>query len=169
VRYHRRVIRLPDKSKVRDALVATLSEQLAHAAHVAQTTREGATHEEAKPENDKDTRALEQSYLARGQAMRAEALVEQVQLLRFMSLPVLGAEDPIQAGALVLLESDDGERCVFVAPYGGGTDVTVDGVEVQVVTPTSPLGKSLLGRVQDDELELVVRGGKREYTVASVR
>ena len=31
-------------------------------------TVEGATHEEAKPENDKDTRALEQSYLARGQS-----------------------------------------------------------------------------------------------------
>ena len=32
-------------------------------------TQAAATHEEAKPENDKDTRALEQSYLARGQAL----------------------------------------------------------------------------------------------------
>jgi len=38
------------------------------------TVVEGATHEENKPENDKDTRALEQSYLARGQAQRVVEL-----------------------------------------------------------------------------------------------
>ena len=45
---------------------------------------EGATHEEAKPENDKDTRALEQSYLARGQASRIADLKASLAALRAM-------------------------------------------------------------------------------------
>ena len=40
--------------------------------HAAAT--EGATHSEARPENDKDTRGLELSYLARGQAQRVAEL-----------------------------------------------------------------------------------------------
>ena len=88
---------LPEKHRVREAVLEKLSEQLAHALHAAEGTRKDATHEEAKPENDKDTRALEQSYLARGQAMRAEEVLEQVQVLRYLQLPAFGESDVISA------------------------------------------------------------------------
>ena len=54
------------KTQLRDELLAVLAAQLAVADRAHQASLEGATHEEAKPENNKDTRALEQSYLARG-------------------------------------------------------------------------------------------------------
>src|SRR5688572_18515154 len=98
---------LPDKHRVREAVLEKLIEQLAHAVQVADDTRKGATHEEAKPENDKDTRALEQSYLARGQALRAEQLTEARDLLRFLPLPQLDG-GAVAAGALVALEAEDG-------------------------------------------------------------
>jgi hypothetical protein len=160
---------LPDKVAVLEALVQRLSDTAAHAASLARSTREGATHAEAKPENDKDTRALEQSYLARGQAMRVEALVEQIQVLRFMPLRPYEAADPIGAGALVSLESDEGRRWLFLAPHGGGTELSVGGVAVLVITPQSSLGALVLGRVVGDDLELRVRGELREYVVAAVR
>ena len=86
---------LPEKHRVLSAVVEKLSEVLAQMAQAAEETRKDATHEEAKPENDKDTRALEQSYLARGQAMRAEQLAEQKEVLRFMPLPTLSADSVI--------------------------------------------------------------------------
>ena len=60
----------PARKALKAELLGKLEETLRtlEAAHA--DTREAATHAEAKPENDKDTRALEQSYLARGQAMR---------------------------------------------------------------------------------------------------
>ncbi len=161
-------MRLPDKSKVRDALFAQLSAAAEQAAQAAKTTREGATHPEAKPENDKDTRALEQSYLARGQAMRVEELIEQIQHLRFMPLLSFGKADAIGASALLSLESEDETRCMFLAPYGGGTELTIDGITVLVITPQSPLGQLLLGRFVGDDVEQRVRGKLREFVIVDV-
>src|SRR5262249_35036413 len=62
--------RVFEKQALKRQLLDLLREQLEVLEHAHRTTHAGATHEEAKPENDKDTRALEQSYLARGQANR---------------------------------------------------------------------------------------------------
>jgi transcription elongation GreA/GreB family factor len=160
---------MPSKQRVRDALVHALSETVSQAAEQARTTREGATHAEAKPENDKDTRALEQSYLARGQAMRVEELANQAHMLRFMDLPQFSDDDEISAGALVLLEGADGERLLFLAPHGGGIELSVDNVAVLVVTATSPMGRAVLGKSVGDEAVLKVRGTQRNYEISRVR
>src|SRR5579859_3643023 len=60
------------KDDLKTALIAHLSSELDQLEKAHRATIAGATHEQAKPENDKDTRALEQSYLARGQAARVE-------------------------------------------------------------------------------------------------
>lgn len=159
---------LPDKRKVIEALVLHLTDLLAQATKAANTTREAATHPEAKPENDKDTRALEQSYLARGQALRVTELNEQMQSLRYMEVRAFGPEDRIATGALVLLEGENDDRCLFLAPCGGGIELVVDGVGVVVVTPQSPLGGRVVGRTVGDDVELVTRGTKREYAVAGL-
>lgn len=159
---------LPDKKRVLDAVLEKMRETWAQMTAAALRTAEGATHAEAKPENDKDTRALEQSYLARGQAARAEELTEQMHLLRFMPLRAYGDEDALGAGALLTLEGDEGERCLFLSPHGGGIEVVVDGVEVMVVTPVSSLGRAVLGRALGDDVELVVRGHKRAFSIVAV-
>src|SRR5689334_1747458 len=117
----------PDKRKVMNALLELLTELSVKATNAANTTRAGATHPEAKPENDKDTRALEQSYLARGQALRVAELNDDLQLLRTLPLRSFGPSDPVAVGALVTLESEKDTRCVFLVPRGGGNEVSIDG------------------------------------------
>lgn len=151
----------------RKALKAELLELLQQtlatleAAHA--DARAGATHEQAKPENDKDTRALEQSYLARGQAMRIEALKAGLAALSTMSL----AEGEVgRVGALISAEEESGEQSTFfLAPEGGGTRLKGG---VQVVTPASPLGRSLLGKRAGDEVELKLAGKTRVLSVLEV-
>jgi hypothetical protein len=159
---------LPDKGRVLARVIDQLTEGALHMAQHAEKTRADATHAEAKPENDKDTRALEQSYLARGQAMRAEEELEHVQVLRYLNLAPWRDDDPISAGALIELEADDALKVVFLLPHGGGVEVEVDGVEVQVITPASPLGKLVLGRGVGDEVVLRTRGSAREYVISRV-
>jgi hypothetical protein len=159
---------LPNKKDVLDALVQHLSELAAHATAAAKKTSAGATHVEAKPEHAKDTRALEQSYLARGQAMRAEDLYAQVKALRFMPLRDYGETDPAGVGALVALTSDEDVRCLFLAPYGGGTELEVGGNKVVVLIPQSPLGALVLGRTLNDTIALRVRGALREYVISAI-
>ena len=92
---------LPDKQVVIAALRAELEGRIERAAARAEQTRADATHEEARAENDKDTRGLEQSYLARGQAQRAEELAEALHRVRLLSPRAYGEDDAIGLGALV--------------------------------------------------------------------
>ena len=62
---------LPDKMRVRAHLIAALERALAAMTHSAEQTRSGVVHEDSRAEGDKDMRSTEQSYIARGQAMRA--------------------------------------------------------------------------------------------------
>lgn len=120
-------------------------------------TRAGATHPEARQEHPKDTRAIEAGYLARGLAGRVETLQEEQLALQRMEVRDFGADHPVALGALVEVERAGGGRAVyFLLPVAGGETVEVDGREVRVVTPASPIGEAMVGAVRGDDLE--VRG-----------
>ena len=153
------------KQALRDELLAALAASLAtaRAAHAAAV--EGATHGEARAENDKDTRGLEQSYLARGQAQRVEELATAVAAIETMAWRRFGAGDAIDLGALVTADEDGDAHRFLIAPQGGG--ITLSG-GVQVVTPRSPLGRALVGRRAGDDVEVQRPGGNRELTIVAV-
>lgn len=153
----------PTKVALRAELVTQLEAALAVATAAHAATVEGATHAESRPENDKDTRAVEQQYLARGQAQRVVELQDALVALASWAPPRFGDDAPIALGALVTIEEDGDERRVFIAPAGGGNQLSGG---VQVVTPKSPLGQLLLGKQAGDEVEL--GSGVRARTLAIV-
>lgn len=159
---------LVNKAKVLQALIESVSAAASQVAANAEEVRRDATHAEARPENDKDTRALEQTYLARGQAMRAEAIVEQLQVLRSLDVSPLRVGEPIRSGAVIALQDENATRQLFMAPFGGGAQLKVDGIAVQVITPVSALGRALLGRFAGDDVEVRAPTGAREYTIVAV-
>lgn len=136
---------------------------------LASDAAEAASHEENKPENDKDMRSTEASYIARGQAARADELSREIGILAVAPARVFKPGDRISAGALVELEHRGKTQICFFLPAGGGQRVLASGVEVQVVTPTSPLGSVLLGLVEGDEAEVRTPGGAKLYEIISVR
>ncbi len=160
--------RLPPKQAVHDALAAALHRALETMAHAAEDARKGATHEENRSEGDKDMRATEQSYVARGQAMRTEKLAEEV--AHFVSMPVrsYGKGDRVGPGALVRVRIDDEPRVFFVVAQGGGTDLVVDGVKITVLTPFSPAGTLLLGKEVGDDFELPAGGKVRVWEIEEI-
>ncbi len=158
---------LERKRELHAELVSIVAADLAVVERAHRATREAATHEEAKPENDKDTRALEQSYLARGQAKRIEELRAGVAALEGMRLVDPGEGAVAALGALVELSSESGDTMtVFVAPCGGGSKLA--GGTVQVVTPHSPLGRALLGKRRGDECEVALGGKTRQLALVRV-
>ncbi|MEO7732351.1 MAG: GreA/GreB family elongation factor [Kofleriaceae bacterium] len=152
-----------EKAALKAALVAQLAAALEGAQRAHAAALEGATHSEARAENDKDTRGLEQSYLARGQAQRVVELEAGVAAVTALALRAFGPGDPIALGALVTIEDDGEAKRLFIAPHGGGSVV---GDAVQVVTPSSPLGRALVGKRLDEEVELRLPGGVRTLVVA---
>jgi transcription elongation GreA/GreB family factor len=151
------------KDKLRSALVARLEADLATAKAAHAAAIEGATHEEARPENDKDTRGLEQSYLARGLAQRVAELEAAVASVPAMTI---AAASKVGLGALVTVDEDGDELVFFVAGYGGGLELPGG---VTVVTPSSPIGRALLGKREDDECEVAAGGKKRAFVITQIR
>ena len=157
-----------DKREILKLLRDRVSFDLATMSAAQRVVVDGATHEENRPENDKDTRALEQSYLARGQAQRVVELQDALNLLKALELQPFSAESAIALGALVALDESGDVVHYFIAPAGGGVKVSVGGAEVRVVTPQSPIARALLGKREGDELELRTPQGVRECSIASV-
>jgi transcription elongation GreA/GreB family factor len=157
------------KQELLTALIAQVEAEIATMRKAAYDAAEAATHAEAKPENDKDTRALEASYLAAGQAERVRTLETALKLLAQLELRELSDVTPICASAVVTLEDDDGARTkFFMSPHGGGVKLSLEGEVVQVVTPQSPLGAALLGRTCGESFELRGKSGAREMHIVEV-
>ncbi|HKO51616.1 MAG TPA: GreA/GreB family elongation factor [Polyangiaceae bacterium] len=157
-----------DKREILKLLRESVNADLATMSAAQRVVVDGATHEENRPENDKDTRALEQSYLARGQAQRVVELQDALNLLKALELRAFSAESPIALGALVALDDDGDIVYYFIAPAGGGSRVTVGGREVRVITPQSPIARALLGKLEADDVELRTPQGMRECSIVSV-
>jgi transcription elongation GreA/GreB family factor len=151
-----------DKRALVTQIRAELAREIAAMKKAQKDAREAATHEEAKPENDKDTRALEASYLARGQAERVRDMERADNALEFL---VVRACESVTLGALVEVEHDGARAIYFLAPVGGALRATIDGVTVQVVTPEAPMGRALVGKSAGDVLEVRAK----EYEVIEVR
>lgn len=158
-----------DKRALLDALRATLKEELDTQTRRAREAAEAATHEENRPENDKDMRSTEASYVAKGQADRALALEDALRRLAGLEPRAFGPGDVIQATALVRLEVGGQERTVFVLPAGGGVELDVPGSgRVACLATTSPLGRALLGLTEGDEAEVHGPQGVRAHAILSV-
>jgi transcription elongation GreA/GreB family factor len=157
-----------DKQRLQRALGELLERDLARLEQSQKNTQSGATHEEAKPENDKDTRALESSYLARGQAKRVLELREELAQLRAMECLAFDSTSPIALSAAVELHSDEGAVLYWLVAAGAGARVELDGRVVRVVTPQSPLGRGLLRKLSGDTFEVRTPQGLREYEVLRV-
>jgi transcription elongation GreA/GreB family factor len=155
------------KDALKEELVKLLAADLETAERAQQAAREGATHEEARPENDKDTRALEQSYVARGQAKRVEELRADLTLAQAMVVRPLAGGARIALGALVEIDEDGTMSRLFLAPARGGTALA--GGTVQVVTPGSPLGRALIGKSAGEDCDVRVANRVRELAIVSVR
>lgn len=157
-----------DKAEILRLLRARVAADLQTMSAAQRAVVDGATHEENRPENDKDTRALEQSYLARGQAQRVVELQDALNQLKALELREFSASSAIALGALVAVA--DGREVVhyFIAPAGGGLRVQLGGAEVRVVTPQAPIAQALLGKHEGDDLDLRTPQGLSECSITSV-
>ncbi|SDH95377.1 GreA/GreB family elongation factor [Pseudomonas panipatensis] len=150
-------------------ILAKLEEDLEVALRAARTAHEAATHEESIAENKYDTLGLEASYLAAGQARRVEEIRQSLALFQNLVLRNFDAEQGIQTSALVELADADGRsKWLFLGPDAAGLKIELDGQEVLVITPRSPLGGALLNRQAGDELEVGSGSARQTYEITQI-
>ncbi len=154
------------------ALLATLKQkleiELQKAQKRAKDAAEGATHEENRAEGDKDMRATEASYVARGQAGRVSEMEEALARVSALELIKFDSSSRIAMSALVEVTHRGKRLHYFLVPAAGGERVHIGGVEVQTLTTQSPLGKALLGSSEGDEPELPARSPGEQTRVYEI-
>lgn len=141
-----------DKQPILDQIIAKLTEEAASLTAAAKDARSYSTDAEAKAESKYDTQAIESSYLADGQGRMAVEVMQNLEAYKSLILRSYTAGEPIALSALIETELLDARDWYFLGPRSGGLTVEHDGREVLVVTPQSPLGQKLLGRVEGDEV-----------------
>ena len=157
------------KEELLQRITAALNADLAVLSTAARTAHEAATHEECIPDNKYDTTALEASYVAQGQANRAQEIRMALESYRVLALREFDDQTPVRLTALVVLEDEEGEaRRVFLGPEAGGLKIAAGEGEIVVITPQSPLGRVLLGKVVGDQLQAGVGGTRKTFTVVEV-
>lgn len=139
---------------LRAAVLASLTAELARQTHAAFDARDESISEESRAENKYDTHAQEAAYLAEGQARLANELAAALVAWRDFPLPPAG-HSRAQLGSLVTISAGSRTDLLFLGPTNGGLTLPLPddaSREFTVITPASPLGRSLLGRAVGDVL-----------------
>ncbi len=138
------------KSALLNEIRTTLRERLDRLARAAMEAHAAATDPGSKAEGKYDTRSLEASYLAAGQARQVDELAEAVRIFDGLALRDFGFDEAVDAGALIEAEADGETSHFLLAPAAGGLVICAEGIEVTLLTPASGLYQKLLGlRVGD--------------------
>ncbi len=159
-----------DKPALLQLLCRELQEDLAALVRRQHDTQSAATHEENRAEHSKDTRATEQSYLARGLAARVADLRQTVAQIGRIETRQFDSSDPIAVMALVAIRVEQ-ERDVqfwWLVPAAAGRELVQQRVRIRTVTPTAPLGRALLGLHVDDKESFTTPGGRRSFKILEI-
>jgi hypothetical protein len=178
------------KKKLIECAIAQIEADLRVLTQTAQTAREAAIHSENKSEGKYDTRAIEASYLAEGQAKRAAELESLIHYFKFFEIKHFSEHSPIEPSALVKVEILDQSNVLqkkqfFMTNQGGGlelnlincfensfkTDADTSSTEtsrISFITPSSKLGELLMGQSVGDEFDFGIGINKKSYTVIEV-
>jgi transcription elongation GreA/GreB family factor len=156
------------KHLVIQKIIATLQAELETYTRAAKASHAEATAEENRAENKYDTRGLEASYLAAGQANKIVELEESIAAFEALKERKFGEAEGIDVGALIEISQDTERAHYFIGPSAGGTEVEIGKTEVLVITPQSPLGSQLLATTQGTKLKIDLAGRKQAVEILSV-
>jgi len=135
-------------------LLKTLQDELDRIVRAQKDSKDYATDEESRAESQWDTHGLEASYLAAGQAKMAQEVADMIRAVQAMRHAEPAPAGRAVAGSLVEVRLDGRREWFLLSAAGGGESLRIDGNEVTVVTPQSPIGTCLLGKRAADAFRL---------------
>jgi hypothetical protein len=143
------------KSELAALVCDELRVRLDRLAKAAMAAHAAATDPGSKAESKYDTRSLEESYLASGQARQVKELAETLRAFENVRLRDFQKHEPIEAGALVSLrrKGSPEEIRFLLAPSAGGLEVVFQNQEITLLSPESPLYGKLVGLSKGESLD----------------
>jgi transcription elongation GreA/GreB family factor len=155
-----------NKQAIINLFITQLEANIRVAQQAVRVSRDTATHKDCLGSSKYETMGTEASYLAKGQG---ERLLELQHALAYFKQLKPKTSKSIQLISLVVLEDENGKsQSLLMAADAGGLKVSYDKQIVTVITPQAPLGKSLLGKQEGDDVELNIAGKLTYYDIVNV-
>ena len=152
-----------------DAIINELKQKLNQAISAANEAHAAAVDDQSVAETQYDTLAIEASYLAEGQSRRVQEL--QIAIKDYQQLTLLDFDEhkAIALTALIQLKADtQAQHWFFIGPAAGGFRCQIKAQHITVITPQSPMGLALLGKYQDDDIDIKLGAGQLNDYIAIV-
>ncbi len=130
-----------------------LRAQLVRLSMAALDAHAAATDAGSKAESKYDTRNLESSYLATGQARQVDELAESVRIFDALELSDFAPDALIDVGALVGASVAGSSLYFLMVPKSGGLEIHFENKEITLLSPESNLYQKLLGRKKGDRID----------------
>jgi transcription elongation GreA/GreB family factor len=141
------------KSKLLELINWELRARFERLAKAALDAHAAATDPGSKAESKYDTRSLEESYLATGQARQVEELADTLQIFEKLKPIKFSKNDEIASGALVELKRGNEMLSFLLVPAAGGLEILHNKKEITLLSPESPLYRALIGKKAGDTID----------------
>ena len=156
-----------DKSEILTLIIEQLRADLATLEQAVAIARDTATHSDCLGSSKYETMGLEASYLAQGQGARLLEIERSLEY--FKRLKLTESASVIGLSSLVVLDDEEGEhQLLWLAAEAGGLKIQYGNLTITVITPKSPLGRTLIGKAAGDDFEITIAGKSRDYEVSAV-
>ena len=173
-----------NKEKLICYIILHLEKELANCEQAARNAHLAATDDQSVAETQYDTLAIESAYLAEGQSRRIiefkKAITGFEQLKSHLkAINAKAKNNDVQSktsslivniGSLVQLAEDtEALHWFFIAPSAAGYRTQLASQHITVVTPQSPMGMVLMGKQEEDEIQLTLGSKKLIDEIAYIR
>lgn len=128
---------------------------------IIESVAEARAHGDLK-ENAEYHAAREEQSFNEGRITELESILSTAEVIDVASLNVDGK---VVFGATVVLEEEDGGKTVTYQIVG---DVEAD-IDAGKVSVSSPLARAMIGKYEDDEVEVIAPGGNKIYFINAVK
>ena len=161
---------MPNKKQLIDLVVMELSKEHQQAIDAANDAHAAAVDDQSVAETQYDTLAIEASYLAEGQSKRVIEFQHAIDAYKKLNIIEFNNDSYIALGALVQLSADsEANHWFFIGPAAGGFRCQLGKNNITVITPKSPMGTALIGKQQDDDIEIMLGTNKLKDYIAALK
>ena len=158
-----------NKKQLVNIIVGALTQELQKAINAANEAHAAAVDDQSVAETQYDTLAIEAGYLAEGQSKRVSEFQQAIEAYQALELVTFDENSTVTIGALVQLAADSESRhWFFIGPAAGGFRCNLAEQAITVITPQSPMGIALIGKQQDDDIEIMLGANKLEDYIAQL-
>ena len=158
-----------NKPQLVNAIIQLLEQRFNTSALAAQQAHHAATDKESIAETKYDTFGLEASYLAHGQSQRVIECENDLKHFIAITYRDFTSEDSVGVGALVhLMDEKENAMTCFISPCAGGQSLVFEAQKVMLITPSSPLGKALMGKFIEDEDPVKIATETNDYELNNI-